>query len=113
MMFNYSIGLGNYCSYIGSNIFIGIVFVVDNVMDGILYIFMNFMVDLIVFVYVNVDVGLGNQGYGFGNIQFCNLYDVLQDFDGDGCVDFMDIDSDNDGICDNIEFQILFVYMVF
>lgn len=103
---NFTIGSGNFNTYIGSNTFNGLVAMNDNEMNGIIQINVPGLVDSVRFIYRNVDgVNLGNQAYGIGDIRICNPNDAALDFDGDGRPDYLDKDSDDDGILDNIEYQ--------
>ncbi len=102
---DYTIGSGNFNSFIGSNRFQGLV-AMDNVeLNGTITVNIPVLVDSVRFVYDNVDAGLGNQGYGIGEIKFCSPLASSQDFDNDGKVDWKDQDSDNDGIMDLYEYQ--------
>lgn len=103
---NVVIGSGNFNQFIGSNTFNGLVAMADGELNGSITVTIPGMVDSVRFIYRNIDVGsLGNQAYGIGEISFCNAYGAAQDFDGDGQPDFHDMDSDNDGILDRIEYQ--------
>ncbi|MES2556069.1 MAG: gliding motility-associated C-terminal domain-containing protein [Bacteroidota bacterium] len=103
---NVVIGSGNFNQYMGSNTFNGLVAMGDGELNGSITVTIPGMVDSVRFIYRNIDVGsLGNQAYGIGEISFCNAYASGQDFDGDGQPDFHDMDSDNDGILDLIEYQ--------
>jgi gliding motility-associated-like protein len=103
---NVVIGTGNFNQFTGSNTFNGLIAMDDNEANGTITVSIPALIDSVRFIYSNLDVAnLGNQAYGIGEIAFCNAYDAAQDFDGDGQPDFHDIDSDNDGIRDLIEYQ--------
>jgi gliding motility-associated-like protein len=103
---DYTIGSGNFNSYIGSNTFNGLLAMTDNELNGTIQVNVPGYVDSVRFIYRNIDVtNLGNQAYGIGDIQFCNPMDAALDFDGDGQPDYLDKDSDDDGILDNTEYQ--------
>ena len=101
-----TIGIGNFNTYIGSNTFNGLVAMNDNELNGTILVNVPGLVDSVRFIYKNIDVtNLGNQAYGIGEIKMCNPMSASLDFDGDGHPDYLDKDSDNDGILDNIEYQ--------
>jgi len=103
---DFTIGSGNFNTYIGSNTFNGLIAMDDNEVNGTIQVNVPGLVDSVRFIYKNIDVAnLGNQAYGIGDIRICNPYDAAYDFDGDGHVDYLDKDSDDDGILDNIEYQ--------
>jgi gliding motility-associated-like protein len=102
---DYTIGTGNFNSFIGSNRFQGLVAMDNTELNGTITVSIPVLVDSVRFVYDNVDAGLGNQGYGIGEIKFCSPMASSQDFDNDGKVDWKDQDSDNDGIMDLYEYQ--------
>ena len=96
---------GTFNAYMGNNVFNGLQ-PVNNDPTALITVLIPEIVDSIQLVYENIDAGLGNQAYGIGDIKFCNPNDLTaQDFDGDGQPDWHDIDSDNDGIIDRIEYQ--------
>jgi gliding motility-associated-like protein len=102
---NVQLGAGAFNTFIGANTFVGLQAMNNNEMNGLITISIPGLVDSVQFIYANLDVNLGLQGYGIGNISYCNPFDPAQDFDGDGHPDFRDVDSDNDGILDLIEYQ--------
>jgi gliding motility-associated-like protein len=102
---NYTIGSGNFNSFVGSNRFQGLVAMDNTELNGTITVTIPVLVDSVRFVYDNVDPALGNQGYGIGEIKFCSPAASSQDFDNDGKVDWKDQDSDNDGIMDLYEYQ--------
>lgn len=102
---NYTIGTGNFNSYVGNNRFLGLVAMDNTELNGTITVNLPILVDSVRFVYENMDAGLGNQGYGIGEIRFCSPAASSQDFDNDGKPDWKDKDSDNDGIMDLYEFQ--------
>lgn len=102
---NYSLGTGNFNSYAGNNRFLGLTAMDNTELNGSITINLPILVDSVRFVYENMDAGLGNQGYGIGEIKFCSPAAASQDFDNDGKPDWKDKDSDNDGIMDLYEFQ--------
>jgi hypothetical protein len=103
---NFVIGPGNFNTFIGNNTFQGLVAMDDTELNGTISVTIPDLVDSVQFIYKNADIAnLGNQGFGFGEISFCNSYAALQDIDGDGKPGFRDADSDNDGIPDIREIQ--------
>ncbi len=103
---NYTIGSGNFNTFIGSNTFRGLLAMGDTEMNGTISVNIPVLVDSVRFVYSNFDaVNLGNQAYGIGEIMFCSATATEQDFDGDGDPDWKDKDSDDDGILDLYEYQ--------
>lgn len=102
---NYTLGSGGFNSFIGGNAFQGIAPMTNTELNGTISVSIPVFVDSICLIYENVDANLGNQGYGIGEITFCSSMSGAQDFDGDGHPDWLDIDSDNDGILDLYEFQ--------
>lgn len=102
---DYTIGTGNFNSYQGNNRFQGLAPMANTELNGTIGITLPIFVDSVCLIYENMDVNLGNQGYGIGEISFCSATGPDQDFDGDGNPDWMDIDSDDDGILDLYEFQ--------
>lgn len=89
---------------VGTNQFVGIAPITDEP-AGIITVTIPEVIDSIQLKYENLDPALGNQAYSIGDISFCNTKASSQDFDGDGQPDWYDIDSDNDGIKDLIEYQ--------
>ena len=102
---NIQLGTGNFNSFTGSNTFVGMLASDNAELNGIINISIPGLVDSVRFMYSNLSTSIGLQGYGIGNISFCNPSGAEQDFDGDGKPDYRDIDSDNDGITDLIEYQ--------
>ncbi|MGV3613437.1 MAG: gliding motility-associated C-terminal domain-containing protein [Fluviicola sp.] len=102
---NYTIGSGNFNSFIGSNRFQGLAAMDNTELNGTITVTIPVLVDSVRLVYDNVDPALGNQGYGIGEIKFCSPVASSADFDNDGKVDWKDQDSDNDGIMDLYEYQ--------
>jgi len=103
---NFTLGSGNFNSFTGNNNFRGLLPMANGEANGTITITLPYLIDSVSFVYKNLDVAnLGNQGYGIGEISFCQPNSSAQDFDADGKPDYRDIDSDNDGIIDHIEFQ--------
>jgi gliding motility-associated-like protein len=102
---DYTIGSGNFNSYIGSNRFLGLVAMDNTELTGTITLNIPVLVDSVRLIYDNMDAGLGNQGYGIGEIKFCSPVASSQDFDNDGKPDWKDQDSDNDGILDLHEYQ--------
>ncbi|AEA44030.1 gliding motility-associated C-terminal domain-containing protein [Fluviicola taffensis] len=102
---DYTIGSGNFNSFTGSNRFLGLVAMDNTELNGTITVNIPVLVDSVRFVYDNLDAGLGNQGYGLGEIKFCSPVASSQDFDNDGKPDWKDQDSDNDGILDLHEYQ--------
>jgi gliding motility-associated-like protein len=102
---DYTIGTGNFNMYGGGNKFQGLVAMDNTELNGTITVNIPVLVDSIRFIYDNMDAGLGNQGYGIGEIKFCSPVASSQDFDNDGKPDWKDQDSDNDGILDLHEYQ--------
>ncbi len=102
---NYTLGSGNFNMYNGGNQFRGLVAMDNTELNGTITINIPALVDSVRFIYANLDAGLGNQGYGIGEIKFCSPSASSQDFDNDGKPDWKDKDSDNDGIMDLYEYQ--------
>lgn len=103
---DFTIGSGNFNAFVGSNTFNGLIAMADNELNGTIQVNVPGLVDSVRFIYRNIDVAnLGNQAYGIGDIKFCNPASAAFDYDGDGHVDYLDKDSDDDGILDNIEYQ--------
>ncbi|TSJ45571.1 gliding motility-associated C-terminal domain-containing protein [Fluviicola chungangensis] len=102
---DYTIGTGNFNMFNGNNQFLGLVAMDNTELNGTITLNIPVLVDSVRFVYDNLDPGLGNQGYGIGEIKFCSPLASSQDFDNDGKPDWKDQDSDNDGILDLHEYQ--------
>ncbi len=102
---DYTIGTGNFNMYAGSNRFQGLVAMDNTELNGTITVSIPVLVDSVRLIYDNMDAGLGNQGYGIGEIKFCSPLASSQDFDNDGKPDWKDQDSDNDGILDLHEYQ--------
>lgn len=102
---NYVIGPGNFNQYSGNNKFTGLLAMDNTELNGTISINYPGMVDSLMIIYKNIDPAFGFQSLGIGNISFCNPKSGENDPDGDLKSNYLDIDSDGDGIHDIIEFQ--------